>query len=61
MKTMKEVEKAEAILYDTLGAETMLLNIIKYLDYDTKSDMYDYIARQFDIKTNNEEDDNEEE
>lgn len=46
---MKNLEALENLLLETLGAETMLLNVIKALDVDTKADIYEYISSMFDL------------
>ena len=59
--TMKEVDYAEKRIYEALGAEEMLLSMIKALSYDTKADIYQYIARcwEINIKQEDEDDDGE--
>ena len=34
---------------EALGAEKMLDEVLKALDYDTKIDVYDYIKRMYDL------------
>jgi len=48
--TMQEVDRIENIILDTIGESEFLNAITKALSYDTKADIYKYIARQYDIR-----------
>jgi len=45
------VDELQEILYNALGADELLLNIIKALGTDTKAEIFEYIASQWDIET----------
>lgn len=49
MDRIKKVDNIEEVLKEYLGAEGLLEAITKALNYDTKEDIYDYIARIHDI------------
>lgn len=48
--SMKEIDEIEMVLKETLGKEEMLESIELALDYDTKQDIYLFIARMHDIE-----------
>ena len=52
-------EREEKLL-ENLGVDELLLSISKYLDVDTKNEMYEYILRMNDISDVTEEEEEEE-
>lgn len=48
--SMKEIDEIEMVLEETLGKEKMLNSIERALDYDTKQDIYLFIARMYEIE-----------
>lgn len=57
--TMEEVDYAEERIYEALGAEEMLQSMIKALSYDTKANIYEYIARCWEINIKQEGENND--
>lgn len=52
MDRRKKVDSLEEKLEEYLGKEELLLAMQKALNYDTKEDIYNYIARMYDIDNN---------
>ena len=44
-----DVDKMEDIILDYIGSEVLLQELVKSLDTDTKRELFDYIARMYDI------------
>lgn len=52
MDRMERVDILEEKLEEYLGKEELLLAMQKALNYDTKEDIYNYIARMYNIDNN---------
>ena len=52
MNRRERVDNLEGKLEEYLGKEELLLAMQKALNYDTKEDIYDYIAKMYDIDNN---------
>lgn len=48
-KTMENVDNLEEYIKEILGTEEFLNAITRALSYDTKSDIYNYIKRMYDL------------
>lgn len=61
MDRMERVDLMEETLLEQLGAETFLNELCRGLSYDEKEDLFEYIARNWNVDINFDNDIDEEE